>query len=511
MHDLRGIDTVLVQQSISGRTAMESSLLGSLMSGAFISDHSHSKYDLGKSSTCDVCGVQADVLHRTTCPKFASITDAIAGWTGVHPLDTDTLRTHLLPSRSPWAIGWKTYLMRVEDSSSFAFSCPSTGIQHVFSDGTCAGDKPYRYAAWGCLNATTGEPIAAGILPGLTQSSDRAELTGALAVLKWQVTFQCDVHLWLDCKFVSDGLCFLLQHGYCGVWSNSDLWEQVAELMQQLGDLLFQPHWIPSHLDSKRTECPFEDWVCDNNNKVDAMIGFYNHNRGDDFRRLLASATTHHEQMKQRMNQLARFHFDVAASSKTAEQTSADSEPEVSLINLGNSFVSSDTPNLTLLYNIDVSELLAGIDWDESIAPKAFLFHLLSWLFSLTSEDAPVIALSFIEVGLAVASCGEVMFPFKRPSDGTWALEDIRMRFEKPTLAYVFRIVKAVLVRFLSLVDLSGAFCAEMNKVELRIMHPTPGLYMRLPLDNRVMFQDRVLAFTSRRPIRRASDLAQPC
>lgn len=68
--------------------------------------------------------------------------------------------------------------------------------------------------AWSLVNATTGEAIAAGQLPGFAQTISRAELCGALAAIKWVTHFQTQVCLLCDSKFTVDGIQALLDGIY---------------------------------------------------------------------------------------------------------------------------------------------------------------------------------------------------------------------------------------------------------------------------------------------------------
>ena len=91
------------------------------------------------------------------------------------------LKEHLLQSRSPCAAPWKRALLAIPDMTREFWSAPASGRNHVFTDGSAEQMKVgYNLAAWGCVNATTEEPISAGPLPGLSQTNDRAELTAVL-------------------------------------------------------------------------------------------------------------------------------------------------------------------------------------------------------------------------------------------------------------------------------------------------------------------------------------------
>ena len=229
---------------------------------------------------------------------------------------------------------WKQALLDIPCALQDFLSAPGRGTQHVFTDGsaTCAR-SPYRIAAWGSLNSTTGEFISMGHVPGLRQTSDRAELLAVMSTLAWQQRFQINLHLWIDSKFVADGLLYLLAYGVTGSWANMDLWLQVEGLLQQIGQLELTPHWIPSHLDTKHLECPFEDWVQLWNDRIDVAVGRFNLDRPEAFLQLRTAAIQHYDMGVARLRQLRAFYFAVASNTSQAE-TETSEGTEVSLFGL---------------------------------------------------------------------------------------------------------------------------------------------------------------------------------
>jgi len=239
----------------------------------------------------------------------------IAGWQDQHQFDLQALCSHLLPSRSPYAADWKRALLLLPDTTRCFISKPVEGVQHVFTDGTAtAATLPTKLAAWGCLNATSGEVVAMGHDPGLSQLSDRAELLAALSAIDGQVHFGVSMHMWTDSKYVADGISHILQSGVIGDRSNQDIWERVHQLLHQLGQLELVPHWVPSHLDANKLQDPFEDWVRCWNDRIDFAIGQYNFCRPREFLQLRDDTNLHFEQSAARMRQLQAFYFKVAAN-----------------------------------------------------------------------------------------------------------------------------------------------------------------------------------------------------
>eukprot|EP00435_Cladocopium_sp_Y103_P070461 s259_g35.t1 len=173
MHDLAGLDPSLALLDASSLTSLQQGLVASLQSGAFMNHAVQSRFDLTKNTNCAICAVPDDNLHWLCCPRFASVRSAIGNWQPYHAADSDALKAHLLPSRSPYAGQWKHALQNIQDTSRVFLSDPGAGVQHVFTDGTATSSKqPFRIAAWGCVNACTGELVAIGYVPGQNQSND---------------------------------------------------------------------------------------------------------------------------------------------------------------------------------------------------------------------------------------------------------------------------------------------------------------------------------------------------
>ena len=331
MNDLKGLDPQLLVADTTSLTSLQRSWLDALRSGAFMDHAAQSHFDMTKSADCRVCGVSDDTRHWLVCPRFHHERQQIEGWQTHHAHDTTALMAHLLPSRSPFAVDWKQALLDVPCALQDFLSAPGQGTQHVFTDGsaTCAR-SPYQIAAWGSLNSTTGEFISMGHVPGLRQTSDRAELLAVMSTLAWQQRFQINLHLWIDSKFGADGLLYLLAYGVTGSWANMDLWLQVEGLLQQIGQLELTPHWIPSHLDTKHLECPFEDWVQLWNDRIDVAVGRFNLDRSEAFLQLRTAAIQHYDMGVARLRQLRAFYFAVASKTSQAE-TETSEGTEVSL------------------------------------------------------------------------------------------------------------------------------------------------------------------------------------
>ena len=510
MSDLSGLDTLILQSKLKTLNALDSSLVSSLLSGAFMSTASHSRYDLTKQADCSICRCPDSQEHWLDCPRFAAVRGSIEGWVDRHPHDSTALRVHLLPSRSPFWTLWKQALAEVPDTCECFESLPGNGDQHLFSDGTVAGVAPYKYAGWGCLNSSTGKIVSAGFVPGQTQTSDRAELYAALAAIQWTRQHDVTTHLWMDAKFVATGIEWVLQHGDAGPWTNKDLWSRIVDNLAQMRDGQIVPHWNPSHLDEKEMESPFEDWFRYWNNQVDTIASHYNLQRSVQFTGVQLQAMTHHTMISQRWDQLKQFYCKVAALTST-EMTSEGCEPggiDETLPHFD--FADDDHPSVEDLYSHDWGSHLQDIGWTHPTLPGEFVGSIFEWLQGHSCVDARVYPLSFVELSFLLIRTPGFRFPFFVPSSGGMEMIPLCHRLERPTLASILRLVRDAVVSLVRCCDHFDVMFRNGNKVGLGMHTPVAGIYVKLTTQTLQRGHHAVQEFTSSRRIRRSCDLARP-
>ena len=345
-----------------------------------------------------------------------------------------------------------------------------------------------------------------GHVTGICQSSDRAELTAVLSAIQWQCCFGTHMHLWIDSKFVADNLTLLLQSGVIGDWSHQDLWDKIDQSLQQRGQFELYPHWIPSHLDEHKLQDPFEDWVKCWNDRVDMAIGRYNQNRHPDLLRLKRDFEKHYELGVERLRQLRSFYFQLAA--KSPEMTSEPAEgAEVSLFG----FVDELQPSFGDICTDEAMALVSNSARKPRDLPAQFIFALINHLRSCVVEDVGVYPLCFEEMTFWLIKDFHLAFPFCNTGTGEFELHLIESRFERPTFAYVLRLVRrAVCWFFTECCDGDHVLFSNFSKVDLGVYRPTSGVYIRLQLGALARCQALLRQFTSSRAIRRACDIARP-
>ena len=124
---------------------------------------------------------------------------------------------------------------------------PEPELCHLFTDGSCHGGRHrlYQLAAWAVVSATNDCCVANGVLGGLGQDNDRAELRAVIAAVQYAIEMQKNTVIWTDSTFAAEGMVRLLHdaadlpEGHCG--------EDRVELQGLLchGEVQLQIHHVP--------------------------------------------------------------------------------------------------------------------------------------------------------------------------------------------------------------------------------------------------------------------------
>ena len=286
-------------------------------------------------------------------------------------------------------------------------------VQHVFTDGSCFGhaDPHLSLAAWGAILPDRG-CLAAGHLGGIVQSVNRAELTAVIATLRWSNLYRCNICIWTDSQYVSDGTNALLQDPAATTpTENADLWTRVANLIQIAGPGSILVRWIPSHLNEAACESPFEERAARGNNQADGPAVAANKNRPVSFAELHGRAVQYYNRWAETCNALERIYLRIANLTGTHVDESAqetEDPPEATL----------DTPTL---------------------------WHL-TWILKLDEQSADSTDVSYLELVLHYQQGNGQAFPIATPDGGFQVAH--ATTFARPTVASQLRIAARVIQTF---------------------------------------------------------------
>ena len=475
MRDLDGIDLSLIRADNNRLSPLDLARVSALRSGAFMFGACHAKYDASKDGLCPLCRVPDDHEHRVCkCPRFKDARGPYTWVCELWPTLPSCLRVHLLPPRNPHLPNLRHGLASVPDrSADFASLKHTAGPQHLFSDGSCilSTCPAFALAAWSCVNATTGDLISSGHVPGIAQTAPRAELWGAISCLKWGLRVGVQVFLWTDSDQVGRGIRQLQQGTACKNSENPDLWELIAELVQVYADGDLTVQHVPSHMNPELSLSPFEDWVIFWNSHVDTAAGVANQNRPWALKQAHERAYNWHRSMLEVIRALRGIYMGIAATTQPAGR------PEGTEIDTVDTEIALQEPVLhdgpTLEDALPVNWRLLALQACPQL-PAQFVDALCDFLVDPRHVDAPWRRISWLELVFVFRHLGKP-FPVRSLTTDRWlnAAEvplgapsltvAVQLSLMRRALRCIFRAIRRedLVVDSISLVDLGVTFYME--------------------------------------------------
>ena len=473
-----------------------------LQSGAFITQHQHSRFDTTKQADCEVCGVPATQRHWFDCPKLATLRLE-------HPVTlVDDMPTcqlhHLLVPRSEFYSDFKRYFLSLEDHCQIFMSEPGCGVQHLFSDGSFFFQTPKitSCAAWAVVNASTGHYTGFGTLPGLAQSISRAELTGALAAAHWCLHFNVCVCLWSDSANTVRGINAILEGRWMRADSateDADLWIQLRNTLDQIPSGFFKAVWIPAHLHGALCDPGYEEWIATWNGVADSGAIQANQHRSAWFLHHSKLLQSRHQAKLAELRQLRDFYFQVA------DQTFEDDGPDDSAL----IEPAEDLLNLTETLAIDWKVQLHTIQADLKY-PVQFAFSLFEAVCLLEDTPQLTFSVSFIELTLWFLTDVQLPVPIWDPVGNVWVLRDYFGMLLRPTFASIVSCVRVTFQQCLLQFGFGSFLRKAITRQDAGISMPVDGLQLSTSFDYASRLGTLAREYGGSHGIRKTSDLAKP-
>ena len=325
LEGLQGIDRRVILQAHARVRPHFLHSIWRLQDGSFVEPAQHVKYDLSKTPTCTLCGAPDSMEHRcTTCPRrqhvYAKHHGILQKWTTF----SKAKQIHLLPSQNPYWIPCKQKAMQMEDQWNRSQIHPEPELCHLFTDGSCHGGRHrlYQLAAWAVVSATNDCCVANGVLGGLGQDNDRAELRAVIAAVQYAIEMQKNTVIWTDSTFAAEGMVRLLHdaadlpEGHCG--------EDRVELQGLLchGEVQLQIHHVPGHAKWVNQDFDFDNWAARWNDRADREANMAMKLHGDELLCLHRQLCAHHERELSEVCALQDLHLDIM------EKTAQDQDEE---------------------------------------------------------------------------------------------------------------------------------------------------------------------------------------
>eukprot|EP00438_Fugacium_kawagutii_P025943 Skav207668 [mRNA] locus=scaffold1857:201496:204756:+ [translate_table: standard] len=320
-----------------------------LLNGAHFTADPSAHWNADGDDQCQFCGCTDSRYHRFwECPRFEACRSGVSD-------ATRELLPNLPPSltcagwslRPATLIPWKQYLVSLVPvrSADLRALAPRDGWCDVFTDGSChkQQDPSLRLASWSIVQTGPSNEVSdavivgCGPLPGLQQSSFRAELHAVMLVLELAVVCNCGVRIWTDSDAVVKGLRKLMWHGRGSNPSqpNYDLWKRVAVALAALS----ADRVVVTHVAAHRAAADdaFEDWQISHNALADRTAVLANVQRPPWVRQLIAQHVTQTEVARRISREVQRTQLEVSKAYFRSEKAPA-TEPVVAAAVVGGPF-----------------------------------------------------------------------------------------------------------------------------------------------------------------------------
>ena len=264
-----------------------------ILNGSHITQDGKHHCQEASSDLCPFCPCSDSRFHRFwQCEFFLHHRDQIPQVVLDMVVDLPEALTCSGWSLAPTTrLAWNSYFAHLESHEPHARQF--TGDLDVFTDGSCHNQHCVnaRFAGWAVVLASTdavhdfagSQILDYGVLPGLLQSSVRAEIYAILRALRITVTHQQCVRLWSDCSFVVRRVRKLLQGATIKPnSSHSDLWQEIADCLAHRAGPTCITH-VAAHQSEHAATDVLTEWCYRHNALVDKQAVRANMDRPDSF------------------------------------------------------------------------------------------------------------------------------------------------------------------------------------------------------------------------------------
>ena len=293
---LKGIDPVDTRTWLATLEVSDRALFCKLLNGSHITQDGKHYCQQEVSDVCPFCQCSDSRFHRFwQCEQFEQHRVGVPAHVRDMLVDMPEVLTCAGWSLAPTTmIAWNRYFAQLQchEVPHHVFQ----GDIDIFTDGSCHDQHciSTRFAGWAVIVASTQAVhdytgsfiLDAGVLPGLLQSSVRAEIFAVLRALQITEGHQGTVRLWSDCDFVVKRVCRLLQGAEVKPnSSHSDLWLEIAHCLQTRQGRTCITH-VSAHQPEHRASNVMEGWCYRHNALVDKQAVLANLSRPQDFWKL---------------------------------------------------------------------------------------------------------------------------------------------------------------------------------------------------------------------------------
>lgn len=294
--DLDQIDPVSTRRWLQSLNVSDQALMRKSLNGAHITQDGKHHCQEVASDVCLYCSCSDSRFHRFwVCPAFQTCRAHVSQqlWESVPDLPESAV-CHGWSLRPTTTVEWYSYLAKLPQLDIPTSPVVPQQLQ-CFTDGSCFNPNypAARFASFAVVLAFADERpskvLDSGPLPGLRQTSVRAELYAVVRVIKFAAFHGVKVMIWSDCLAVVRRLRRVLQGTKVKSNSpNADLWNAIADALIACSGDAIQITKVAAHTSRHQASSPFEEWCFRNNSLADKIAVQANQLRPPEFWQLLA-------------------------------------------------------------------------------------------------------------------------------------------------------------------------------------------------------------------------------
>ena len=308
---LQGLDWRVLQEALRTAPPRNRPALTRLQDGTFLEPSQHSKYDLRKETTCQLCGREDSLTHRcTSCPARQEIYDRHAAIVHRWEEMTQAKKLHLLPSeKSTLAFFQETGRRSTRLSGQNAWRRGCTGMPPVHrwiqswvtispSSTQCMGSGERRYRSMHCLWSVWW-----------TGTRERlCRVVRNHCAVEYALTQKQETNIWTDSTYAAEGTIRLLQDiDDLPDGQHQEDWLQLQGLLCQRDHCIREQH-VPGQAKWDHWDQDLDSWL---NDRADREANMAMKLHSPAFLRLHRLLLGHHERELADIKELQSLHIDI--------------------------------------------------------------------------------------------------------------------------------------------------------------------------------------------------------
>ena len=282
---LRDVDAVFTTAKLHALPPDELGMMRTALNGSFFTNDKLVKTGKSPCSVCNWCDAEDSLMHRYwQCPFFQEsrskipqvILQEVPNW-------PPCLAERGWFSQVDGLVQLQQWLMALPDTTSefFVSEFDADGPIHIFTDGSCVESQcpSLRLGSWGIVAAILENhdfiPLAAGVTPGLWQTTLRAEITAVISAVRFSLLVRRQIWVWTDNECVYNKVRAYLAGEPPPVSTDSDhdLWGRLHSLILSASreELLQRCIKVRSHQCEEVYPEAVERWAICGNDSADRL------------------------------------------------------------------------------------------------------------------------------------------------------------------------------------------------------------------------------------------------